>query len=66
MSIPPKQSNPIHNGVGGLYIMWEEGLQGRCRGVAVARHVIGAEFREFVAGQPQNVSAGIQGYKIHM
>lgn len=39
-------------------------------GVAVARisprHVIGAEFREFVAGQPQNVCAGIQGYKIHM
>lgn len=27
MSIPPKQSNPIHNGVGGLYIMWAEGLQ---------------------------------------
>lgn len=39
-------------------------------GVAVAgispRHVIGAEFRKFVAGQPQNVCAGIQGYKIHV
>ena len=28
------------------------------------RHIIGAEFREFVAGQPQNVCAGIQGYKV--
>ena len=46
--------------------MWVEGLQRGLQLLGSARHVIGAEFREFVAGQPQNVCAGIQGYKIHM